>query len=83
MDVHVDQAGRWPQRVRRRRPSDLSADGTSFSIAWLATGGFLDKNKTAAKPKVTKAKPKPKQKPKPKTETETQAEGVQSRIERV
>jgi Peptidase A4 family len=54
-------------------PSDLSADGTSFSIAWLATGGFLDKNKTAAKPKVKKAKPKPKQKPKPKPKPKPKA----------
>lgn len=47
-------------------PSDLSADGTSFSVAWLATGSLADRNKTAAKPKVKKAKPKPKLKKKPK-----------------
>jgi hypothetical protein len=59
-------------------PSALSADGTSFSVAWQATGGLADQNKTSAKPKVKpkvkpkakktkpKAKPKPKPKPKPK-----------------
>ena len=46
-------------------PSDLSADGTSFSVSWLATGSAADRNQTTAKPKV-KAKPKPKVKAKPK-----------------
>ena len=54
-------------------PSDLSADGTSFSVSWLSSGPFIDRSKAAAakpkvKPKVKpKAKPKPKVKPKPKT----------------
>jgi len=54
-------------------PSDLSADGTSFSVSWLATGGLADNPNTTAKPKAkakpkpkAKAKPKPKPKPKPK-----------------
>ncbi len=45
-------------------PSDLSPDGTSFSVSWAATGGLAD-NTPTAKPKV-KAKPKPKAKAKPK-----------------
>ncbi|MGZ4440629.1 MAG: G1 family glutamic endopeptidase, partial [Gaiellaceae bacterium] len=40
-------------------PSDLSADGTSFTVSWAGTGGLADNGKTTVKPKV-KAKPKPK-----------------------
>ncbi len=56
-------------------PSDLSADGTSFSVAWQATGVVVDKSKTTVKPKAkakakAKAKPKAKPKPKPKPKSE-------------
>ena len=32
-------------------PSDLSADGTSFSVDWQATGVVVDKSKTTVKPR--------------------------------
>ena len=50
-------------------PSDLSTDGTSFSVSWIATAAAPEHTKATAKPKAkpkVKAKPKPKKKPKPK-----------------